>query len=43
MDRLRRVAVARFVGERTGQALGFAQGLRVGFEIRQPGRVLPDT
>ena len=38
VDRRRRVAVARFIGKRAGQALGIGQGLGVRFEIRQPGR-----
>ncbi|MNH17590.1 hypothetical protein D3C79_772710 [compost metagenome] len=38
VDRLGRVAAARLVGERTGQALGFGQQLGIGFEIGDPRR-----
>jgi len=37
VDGLRRVTVARFVGERTGQALGFGQQLGIRLETRDPG------
>ena len=38
VDRLRRIAVARLVGERTGQSLRFAQRLGIRFIARHPGR-----
>jgi hypothetical protein len=43
VDRPRRVAVAWFVGERAGQALGFGQGLASGSKFDSPAGVLPDT